>query len=97
MYHSNMHLNELAKKIRTVGDESRLRILCVIFDERKICVSEIAAKLGMSVAIVSHHLRAMQEDGLLIPLREGKHVCYQVSDERFMDDLRKFICTYNEE
>lgn len=92
-----MHLNELAKKIKTVGDESRLRILCVIFDERKICVSEIAAKLDLSVAIVSHHLRAMQDEGLLIPYRDGKHVCYQVADEKFMDDLQKFICKYNAE
>ncbi|HXK37525.1 MAG TPA: metalloregulator ArsR/SmtB family transcription factor [Candidatus Paceibacterota bacterium] len=92
-----MHLNELAKKIRTVGDESRLRILCVIFEGRKICVSEIAAKLDMSVAIVSHHLRALQDEGLLIPMRDGKHVCYEISDEKFMEDLKKFICKYNAE
>ncbi len=91
-----MHLNELAKRMRTVGDENRLRVLCLIFDEQKICVSEIAAKLGMSVAIVSHHLRAMQSEGLLLPVREGKRVCYVVRDEKFMDDLKKFICTYNE-
>lgn len=90
-----MHLNELAKRMRTVGDESRLRILCVIFDEQKICVSEIAAKLGLSVAIVSHHLRAMQDEGLLLPMRDGKRVCYRVTDEKFMNDLQKFICKYS--
>jgi DNA-binding transcriptional ArsR family regulator len=90
-----MHLNELAKKIRTVGDESRLRILCIIFSGKQICVSAIAAELELSVAIVSHHLRAMQDEGLLISSRDGKHVCYEVTNEEFVDDLKKFICKYN--
>jgi len=34
-----MRLNELAKLMRTAGDESRLKILCVIFNEQKVCVS----------------------------------------------------------
>ena len=37
-----MRLNELAKLMRTAGDESRLKILCVIFNEQKVCVSDIA-------------------------------------------------------
>ena len=89
-----MHLNELAKLMRTAGDESRLKILCVIFQHKKICVSDIARELNMSVAIVSHHLQVMAEENLLVPSQEGKCTYYQLPKKPFISDLRKFICKY---
>jgi DNA-binding transcriptional ArsR family regulator len=93
-YHSNMHLNELAKLMRTAGDESRLKILCAVFGGRKICVSDIAGKLGMSVATASHHLQVMSKEGLVVPTRDGKRVCYGLPKDQFVRDLKKFICKY---
>ena len=89
-----MHLNELAKRMRTAGDENRLRILCVIFTKKNICVSSIAEELGLSIATVSHHLQVMAQDGLVVPLREGKRVCYELPKDEFVKDLKKFICKY---
>lgn len=84
----------LAKILRTVGDETRLKILCIIFENKGVCVSDIAARLGMSVAIVSHHLRTLAAEGLLEPVREGKRTCYTVRQNTFMKDLKRLICTY---
>lgn len=89
-----MRLNELAKLMRVAGDESRLKILCVIFNEDKVCVSDIAKNLDLSVAIVSHHLQVMSKEGLVIPIREGKRICYQLPQKPFIKDLKKFICKY---
>lgn len=89
-----MRLNELAKLMRTTGDESRLKILCVIFNEDKVCVSDIAKTLNLSVAIVSHHLQVMSKDGLVTRVREGKRICYQLPKKPFIKDLKKFICKY---
>ena len=89
-----MRLNELAKLMRTAGDESRLKILCVIFNDKKVCVSEIAQNLDMSIAIVSHHLQVMSHEGLVVPKREGKRICYELPKGTFVKDLKKFICKY---
>jgi len=89
-----MHLNELAKIMRVVGDENRLKILCIIFGEKKVCVSDIAKKLKLSVAIVSHHLQVMSKEDLVVPVREGKKICYELPKEDFVKDLKKFICKY---
>lgn len=89
-----MYLNELAKLMRTAGDESRLKILCVIFGKKKVCVSDIAKDLNMSVAIVSHHLQVMSHEGLLVSVREGKKICYELPKDPFVKDLKKFICKY---
>ena len=89
-----MRLNELAKLMRIAGDESRLKILCIIFGKKKVCVSDIAKELGLSVAIVSHHLQVMSLKDLLIPVREGKRVCYELPMNPFVNDLKKFVCKY---
>ncbi|MFA6294901.1 MAG: metalloregulator ArsR/SmtB family transcription factor [Candidatus Paceibacterota bacterium] len=89
-----MRLNELAKLMRTAGDESRLKILCIIFEKKKICVSDIAEELSMSVAIVSHHLQVMSKQGLVVPIREGKKICYELPKDQFVKDLKKFVCKY---
>lgn len=89
-----MRLNELAKLMRIAGDESRLKILCIIFAKKKVCVTDIAGELGSSIAIVSHHLQIMSKRGLLLPLREGKRVCYSLPRKPFVMDLKKFICKY---
>ncbi len=89
-----MHLNELARVMKTVGDESRLKILCLIFNNQKICVSDIAKELGMSVAIVSHHLKVMAKDKLLVPTQEGKCTYYQLPKKPFVSDLKRFICRH---
>jgi ArsR family transcriptional regulator len=89
-----MHLNELAKLLKITGDESRLKILCVIFDKNKICVSDIASDVNMSIATVSHHLQVMSKENLITPLRDGKKICYQLVKNSFVNDLKKFVCKY---
>ena len=89
-----MRLNELALRIRTAGDENRLKILCVLFREHTICVSDIASYLKLSIATVSHHLRVMSKEGLVTSVRKGKKICYCLPNEPFMNDLKKFICKY---
>ena len=89
-----MHLNELARSLKTIGEENRLKILCIILSNKKICVSDIAKELNESVAIVSHHLQVMERDGLLNPVQEGKCTFYQIPDKPFISDLKKFICKY---
>jgi ArsR family transcriptional regulator, lead/cadmium/zinc/bismuth-responsive transcriptional repressor len=89
-----MYLNELAKLMRTAGDESRLKILCIIFSKNKVCVSDIAKELNMSVAIVSHHLQVMSQERLVVSLRDGKRIHYELPIDPFVKDLKKFICKY---
>ncbi len=90
-----MHLNDLSKKMRVVSDESRLRILCTLFREDYICVSDIAGKSDMSVATTSHHLQVLQDEGVLESKRDGKRICYTLVNDAFVHDLRTLICKYH--
>jgi len=89
-----MRLNDLAKIMQTAGEENRLRILCVIFNKKNVCVSDIAQKLKISIALVSHHLQVMEKEKLVVSVRDGKRNCYELPKNKFSNDLKNFICKY---
>jgi DNA-binding transcriptional ArsR family regulator len=89
-----MHLNELASTLKILGEENRLRIMCVLLKEKKACVSRIAEQLDLSVATTSFHLRTLKKYGLLTSVREGKQIWYEVVTSSFTVDIKKIICKY---
>ena len=70
---------ELADLFRLLGDPSRLRIVIACLDA-PVAVTAIAEGLGLSLSLVSHHLRLLRAARLVRGLREGKQVFYQVAD-----------------
>ena len=90
----NNDLKKLAGQFSLVGDSARLQILCVIFKNNGACVSEITDLLGSNIAIISHHLQVLSSAGLLVPKRQGKRICYHLSKETFLTDLKRIICKY---
>lgn len=71
---------ELADMFRLMGDGSRLRIVLACLGE-PVCVGDLAAQLGLSASLVSHHLRLLRAARLVQGQRKGKQVFYSVSDE----------------
>ena len=88
------NLKNMVGILKAAGDEHRMKILCEIFEQRGLCVSELAEKFGLSVAITSHHLKAMEKGGLLFAVRSGKKICYKLSNKSIVEDLKKIICKY---
>ena len=84
----------LANSFKALSDLSRLKILCLIYDLKKICVSDIAEKLGLSIAVVSHHLQVLAKVGLVAPEKNGKRVCYLLLKTTFAADLKRLVCKY---
>ncbi|MBN1376289.1 MAG: winged helix-turn-helix transcriptional regulator [Dehalococcoidia bacterium] len=73
-------MRELVKILKSLSDETRLRILNMLF-ERECCVCEIIQVLGISQPRVSHHLAAMHNAGLLKMRRQGLFALYSIDWE----------------
>jgi DNA-binding transcriptional ArsR family regulator len=85
----------LVKKARLLdlaGDQTRIRILCFMFEHNKACVSHIAKGVDMSIGCVSHHLQIMRDNGLFSTVRQGNNICYILEKNNFIYQLRKLIC-----
>ena len=64
-----------------LGDGTRLRILWLLCHSRE-CVSNIAAALGLSKALVSHHLQLLKRTGLVVGERVGQEIHYSLADTK---------------
>jgi DNA-binding transcriptional ArsR family regulator len=80
--------------LKTIGEKNRLRILCLLFKKQRVCVSDIAKSLSLSVAVTSHHLKQLEKTGLLEASKSGKEVCYLLSKQPILSDIKKIICKY---
>ena len=81
---------QLAEMFRLMGDPTRLRIILGCLPG-PIAVGDIAARLGLSSSLVSHHLRLLRAARVMRGRRHGKQVHYGVADEHisrvFLDML----------
>lgn len=73
-------LYDLADLFKVLGDSTRIKILCVLF-EAEMCVCDIAALLGMTQSAISHQLRVLKQARLVKYKRDGKVVYYSLDDE----------------
>jgi ArsR family transcriptional regulator, lead/cadmium/zinc/bismuth-responsive transcriptional repressor len=79
----------LADLFRLLGDPSRLRIVVSCL-RTPLAVSDIADRLGLSVSLVSHHLRLLKGARLVRADRQGKQVFYRADDahvRRMVEDM----------
>jgi len=83
--------------LKCVGNEIRYRIL-ELLKEREMCVSEIMGELEKEQPLVSHHLKALRECGLIQKRREGRKVIYEIADSSVseflseVEDLSRKFC-----
>ncbi len=81
---------EIAEIFHLLGDPTRLRIVTCCLDKPRN-VGEIAATVGVSASLVSHHLRLLKAARLVRAERRGKQVYYATADEHVDRILKDMI------
>lgn len=78
---------QLAVIARALGSAARLELLDFLAQGERN-VEELAQVAGLSVANTSKHLQQLKAAGLVVANRDGKHIRYQLSDDRALDAIR---------
>lgn len=71
----------LANGLSLVGNNVRLKILYLLFEEEKLCVCDLSDILGMNISAISQHLRKMKDRDLLETERDAQTIYYSLTDE----------------
>jgi ArsR family transcriptional regulator len=84
----------LASALKVLADPARLRLVSLIAaqPDAEACVCNLTAPLGLSQPTVSHHLRVLNEAGVLERERRGKWVYYRLNREP-LDVLARALST----
>jgi ArsR family transcriptional regulator len=78
---------------KACADESRLRILNLIFENGEMCISDLERILEFTQAKTSRHLIYLKNSGMLTFRRYNHWVFYQIKDEVYeiVNQILQFI------
>jgi len=72
---------EALERARALADPTRLSVLLALRAGEELCGCDLAWILGRSQALMSHHLRALREAGLVTSRREARMVFCSLTAE----------------
>ena len=75
----NIYEENQARFLKCIGEPTRLQILKFLADGEK-CVSEIIENLHREQSLVSHHLKALKDCGIVVSRHEAQKVYYKLAD-----------------
>ena len=70
---------EAADRARALSDPTRLTLAAALREGEELCVCDLSWIAGRSQNLVSHHLRALRDRGLVTSRRDGKLVMYSLT------------------
>ena len=88
---TNESISNLSEVLCLAGNETRLRILYLIYKEKEMCVCDMSDILEMSVSAISQHLRKMKDGNVLLDRKEGQTIFYYINEDYLEIILPIFI------
>src|SRR5437588_4741558 len=70
----------LAAVFKVLANDTRLRLLHSLVRADELCVTDLAASLGMRPQAVSNQLQRLSDLGILASRREGNSIFYRLVD-----------------
>lgn len=77
-----MTMKSIAQIFKALGDETRLRIMALLVNDRELCVCDIMAALNLPQSTTSRHLAYLRNAGLVDDRRRGVWIFYKINRER---------------
>lgn len=78
-----------SKVFKALAEPTRLRILALL-SFREMCVCEVMVALDLTQPTASHHLRILENVGLVDDRKEGKWVFYRIKSPEVIRDFFNF-------
>lgn len=73
------YIRRASKILKLLSDENRLRIMLFLAKEQRAFVSHISDVLGLNQTTLSHHLSLLRHADLVVAIRDGKNVYYEIN------------------
>jgi len=71
----------LSNALSLAGNNVRLKILHLLFEEQKLCVCDLSDILEMKLSAISQHLRKLKDRNIVSTKREAQTIFYSLTKE----------------
>lgn len=79
---------QVSRMYKVLGDQTRLKILLFLQSGEKN-VTAISEEVMMEQSAVSHQLKLLRENKIVVSRREGKVIYYALADHHVIDILKQ--------
>jgi len=79
--------------LKALGEPARVKIMRILIARGPSDVSEIAEQLPQERSVISRHLKALKDAGLVRVEREGRRRVYQLVPAAFIGRLEEILAT----
>ena len=86
----------LAAVFKVLANDTRLRLLHALVRADELCVTDLAASIGMKPQAVSNQLQRLSDLGILASRRDGNTIQYRVVDLCVRSLLDQGLCLMEE-
>ena len=93
---STIQAGGLAAVFKVLANDTRLRLLHALIRADELCVSDLAASVGMKPQAVSNQLQRLSDLGILASRREGLNIHYRLVDLCVRSLLDQGLCLMEE-
>jgi len=77
----NGSFDYLSNGLELAGNNVRLKILFLLYEEKQLCVCDLSDILGMTISAVSQHLRKLKDRKLIETERQAQTIFYSLTNE----------------
>lgn len=84
---NNQKIEVLAKKLKAIANDKRLKILYHIIDDEELSVGEIEKLVDLSQSALSQHLSVLRGENIVKTRRKAQTIYYSVNDEKIRQIL----------
>ncbi len=86
------NIKALGSILKLAGNETRLKILYLLFKEKQLCVCDLSDILNISVSGISQHLRKLKDGELVKQKRAGQTIFYKLNKDNL--EILSFLFLY---
>jgi len=87
---NNNDINKLSDLFQLLAEKNRLKIIFAL-EDKALSVTEITKITGLSQPLVSFHLKALNEAGLIEKFRKSSFVFNKLSDKNLLFLIKSFV------
>jgi len=77
----NETFDYLSQGLELAGNNVRLKILYLLYEEKQLCVCDLSDILGMTISAVSQHLRKLKDRKLIETERQAQTIFHALTKE----------------
>lgn len=92
----SLEADELARLFKMLASDTRLRLLHALERAGEMCVTDLAAELGMAPQAVSNQLQRLSDRRIVSARRAGNRLFYRIADPCVAGFLDLGLCLLEE-